>query len=318
MSLKSFIAGGGGGASLVLVGQPFDTIKVRIQGDTQGIYKGVVDCATQTIRKEGPLALYKGMLPPLCASTPMYALCFMGYNQGKKIFCDEDAFDPDNLKLTQIGLAGATSAIFTTPIQAPQELLKCTLQLQKDATFKGPMDVFRHLHATGGVRALTRGFGVTLVRDSSASVMYFSWYELMKAQLSHVPGLSNDGARPPPCTPRAATATATTEAPAGYRLAGTINFGGILVAGGVAGIWNWVPAIPFDVLKTKYQTNAKYSGAIFGANSVRAEVLATEGIKGMFRGTAPIFIRAVPANAACFCGYEVCVSLLDKTPLKDY
>ena len=194
MSLKSFIAGGGGGASLVLVGQPFDTIKVRIQGDTKGIYKGVVDCATQTIRKEGPLALYKGMLPPLCASTPMYALCFMGYGQGKKIFCDEDAFDPDNLKLTQIGLAGATSAIFTTPIQAPQELLKCTLQLQKDATFKGPMDVFRHLHATGGVRALTRGFGVTLVRDSSASVMYFSWYELMKAQLSHVPGLSNDGA----------------------------------------------------------------------------------------------------------------------------
>ena len=89
MSLKSFIAGGGGGASLVLVGQPFDTIKVRIQGDTQGIYKGVVDCATQTIRKEGPLALYKGMLPPLCASTPMYALCFMGYGQGKKIFCDE-------------------------------------------------------------------------------------------------------------------------------------------------------------------------------------------------------------------------------------
>ena len=64
------------------------------------------------------------------------------------------------------------------------------------------MDVFRHLHATGGVRALTRGFGVTLVRDSSASVMYFSWYEFMKAQLSHVPGLSNDGARALPA-PRA-------------------------------------------------------------------------------------------------------------------
>ena len=36
---------------------------------------------------QGPLALYKGILPPLSACTPMYALCFVGYNQGKKIFC---------------------------------------------------------------------------------------------------------------------------------------------------------------------------------------------------------------------------------------
>jgi hypothetical protein len=49
----------------------------------------------------------------------------------------------------------------------------------------------------------------------------------MKAKLSTVPVLSTDGA---------------------------VNFGGILVAGGIAGIWNWVPAIPFDVLKTKLQT----------------------------------------------------------------
>lgn len=32
----------------------------------------------------------------------MYALCFLGYGFGKKIFCDDDAFE--QLKLTQIGL----------------------------------------------------------------------------------------------------------------------------------------------------------------------------------------------------------------------
>lgn len=286
--IKTFIAGGGGGASLVIVGQPLDTIKVRMQADTMKQYKGVFDCASQAIRKEGPLALYKGIVPPLTATTPMYALCFFGYNQGKKIFCDDDAFDPENLKLVQIGLAGACSAAFTTPIQAPQELLKCTLQTNSE--FKGAGDVAKHLYETGGVRALTRGFSITLLRDASASVMYFSWYEFMKAQLSSVPGLSSDG---------------------------KVNFGGILVAGGVAGIWNWAPAIPFDVFKTKFQTSAPgtYSGAILGSTSVMKEVLAQEGIKGCFKGTAPIFMRAVPANAACFCGYEVCFSALTNAGL---
>ena len=324
--VKTFIAGGGGGASLVIVGQPLDTIKVRMQADTMKQYKGVIDCATKAIRNEGPLALYKGIGPPLAATTPMYALCFFGYNQGKKVFCDEDAFDPENLKLVQIGLAGACSAAFTTPIQAPQELLKCTLQTQTEGQFKGAADVAKHLYATGGLRALTRGFSITLLRDASASVMYFSWYEFMKAQLSGVPGLSSDG---------------------------KVNFGGILVAGGVAGIWNWAPAIPFDVFKTKFQTSAPvrfflfisvcfqqrnaesapflcafthetkgfvaqgtYSGAILGSRSVMKEVLANEGIKGCFRGTAPIFIRAVPANAACFCGYEVCFSALTNAGLE--
>jgi solute carrier family 25 carnitine/acylcarnitine transporter 20/29 len=289
--IKTFLAGGGGGASLVIVGQPLDTIKVRMQADTLKQYKGVIDCATKAIRNEGPLALYKGIGPPLAATTPMYALCFFGYNQGKRVFCDDDAFDPENLKLVQIGLAGACSALFTTPIQAPQELLKCTLQTQTKGQFKGAIDVAKHLYATGGFRALTRGFSITLLRDASASVMYFSWYELMKAKLSAVPGLSSDG---------------------------KVNFGGVLVAGGVAGIWNWAPAIPFDVFKTKFQTSAPgtYSGAILGSKSVMKEVLANEGIKGCFRGTAPIFIRAVPANAACFCGYEVCFSALTNAGLE--
>jgi hypothetical protein len=43
----------------VLVGQPLDTIKVRLQLD-QGKFKGAWDCTLQTIQKEGFFALYKG------------------------------------------------------------------------------------------------------------------------------------------------------------------------------------------------------------------------------------------------------------------
>jgi hypothetical protein len=61
--------------------------------------------------------LYRGMAAPLAGVAPMYALCFLGYGVGKKVFCDDDAFEKS--KLVQIGLAGAVSSFFTTPILGP-------------------------------------------------------------------------------------------------------------------------------------------------------------------------------------------------------
>ena len=63
--LKSTVAGGAGGACLVLVGHPLDTIKVRMQTMTVSAgsappYSSTLDCALKTVRGEGPLALYKG------------------------------------------------------------------------------------------------------------------------------------------------------------------------------------------------------------------------------------------------------------------
>jgi len=86
--VKEMLAGGVGGACLVLVGHPLDTIKVKIQTmvvepGKAAPYNGALDCARKTIAREGPLGLYKGMLAPLTAVTPMYSLCFFGYGIGR-------------------------------------------------------------------------------------------------------------------------------------------------------------------------------------------------------------------------------------------
>ncbi len=146
--------------------------------------------------QEGFKGLYRGMAAPLTGVTPMYALCFFGYGVGKKIFCDDDAFE--KLKLTQIALAGATSALFTTPILGPGERLKCVLQVRAGVDvvvlgivrliplvclsllqvqsmhphlpqFKGPMEVAKYLYSTGGLASVNRGISATLVRDGFAS-----------------------------------------------------------------------------------------------------------------------------------------------------
>ena len=165
------------------------------------------------VQKEGVMALWKGLLPPVVASTPMYALCFFGYGVGKNLFCDDDAFEEGNFKLGQIGMAGAFSAVFTTPVMAPQERLKCVLQTQKpgpDGKLPSMSHVASSLYKEGGLMNLLRGSGVTVLRDSSASFMYFTTYEIMKYKMRQ------------------------------YSSNGELHLGHFIIAGGVAGIMNWV------------------------------------------------------------------------------
>ncbi|CAE6459292.1 unnamed protein product [Rhizoctonia solani] len=43
-----------------IASNPVDVIKVRLMSDHERIYRGVSDCIIKTLRKEGPLAYYKG------------------------------------------------------------------------------------------------------------------------------------------------------------------------------------------------------------------------------------------------------------------
>lgn len=286
--LKSFVAGGVGGMCLVFVGQPFDTVKVRLQtmprpqpGEVPR-YTGAMDCTLQTIRKEGALGLYKGMAAPLIGVTPMFAVCFFGFNLGKKL----QQKDP-NEKLTrpQVFAAGMLSGVFTTAIMVPGERIKCLLQVQADShgpnKYKGPVDVCRKLYREGGIRSIFRGTCATLLRDVPASGVYFLSYEWLIEALS------------PPGKSKADLSVPLT-----------------LFAGGMAGIFNWVVALPADTLKSRLQTapEGKYPNGIRG---VFAELLMKEGVGALFRGLAPVMLRAFPANAACFLGYEVTMKCLN-------
>jgi hypothetical protein len=82
-ALKSFLSGGFGGICLVAAGHPLDLIKVRLQ--TTNHYKGMMDCARQTVAKEGVRGLYRGMATPMIGVTPVFSVCFWGYDQGKRL-----------------------------------------------------------------------------------------------------------------------------------------------------------------------------------------------------------------------------------------
>lgn len=61
------VSGSFGGAAQVISGQPLDTLKTRAQTAPAGKYKNTLDILKQTVRKEGVLALYKGMVSRVVA-----------------------------------------------------------------------------------------------------------------------------------------------------------------------------------------------------------------------------------------------------------
>merc|ERR1712088_860446 len=146
MSIKDFIAGGCGGLSLLAVGHPFDTIKVRVQTQPE-IYGNAGNALKMTLAKEGPKGLYRGVAALVPGIAPVFALSFMGYGHGKQIFGTEST--------SGIMAAGFFSAFYTTALIGPGERIKCVAQTT-DKYGKGALDVAKGLYKEGGARDILK------------------------------------------------------------------------------------------------------------------------------------------------------------------
>ncbi|ELV09660.1 Mitochondrial carnitine/acylcarnitine carrier protein [Tupaia chinensis] len=274
--LKNLLAGGFGGVCLVFVGHPLDTVK-------------------------GITGLYRGMAAPIIGVTPMFAVCFFGFGLGKKL---QQKHPEDVLSYPQIFAAGMLSGVFTTGIMTPGERIKCLLQIQAssgETKYAGALDCAKKLYQESGIRGIYKGTVLTLMRDVPASGMYFMTYEWLKNIFT----------------------------PEGKSVS-ELSAPRILVAGGIAGIFNWAVAIPPDVLKSRFQTGCrgpvkklpealtvgffptappgKYPN---GFRDVLRELIQNEGVTSLYKGFNAVMIRAFPANAACFLGFEVAMKFLN-------
>jgi solute carrier family 25 carnitine/acylcarnitine transporter 20/29 len=81
--LRSLAAGGFGGVCAVIVGHPFDLVKVRLQTAEKGVYSSALDVVRKSVAKDGlARGLYAGVSAPLVGVTPM---------------CMSTSFPPPNL-----------------------------------------------------------------------------------------------------------------------------------------------------------------------------------------------------------------------------
>ncbi|KAF8634409.1 hypothetical protein AX15_000860 [Amanita polypyramis BW_CC] len=284
-SIKSFIAGGVGGACAVLVGHPFDLTKTRLQTASPGTYSGSIDVVKRILGRDGITGLYRGIVPPLLGVTPIFAISFWAYDAGKQlIYSLTPGRKTETLSTSELAAAGFLSAIPTTLVTAPVERAKVLLQVQGqgqgEQKYKGVTDVLGKLYKEGGMRSIYRGTGATLARDGPGSAAYFAAYEVTKKMLT----------------------------PAGSSAA-DLNLGTIVAAGGTAGVVMWALAIPPDVIKSRIQSAP--SGTYSGFLDCARKTIAADGVAALWKGFGPAMARAFPANAATFLGVEASRKLLD-------
>ncbi|ORY12645.1 mitochondrial carrier domain-containing protein [Clohesyomyces aquaticus] len=290
-SLRALVAGGVGGVCAVVVGHPFDLVKVRLQTAEKGVYTGAMDVVRKTIAREGMArGLYAGVSAPLVGVTPMFAVSFWGYDVGKQLVSNFSTVENGQYSVAQISAAGFFSAIPMTLITAPFERVKVLLQIQgqkqlapgEKPKYAGGVDVVRQLYKEGGIRSVFRGSAMTLARDGPGSAAYFATYEIVKRKLT-----PND-----PVT----------------GLPGKLSLPAVMVAGGAAGIAMWIPVFPIDTIKSRLQSaegRPTIGGTIRGIH-------ASGGFKAFFPGIGPAMARAVPANAATFLGVELAHKAMTK------
>ncbi|PIA39941.1 hypothetical protein AQUCO_02600407v1 [Aquilegia coerulea] len=146
---KDLAAGTVGGAAQLIVGHPFDTIKVKLQSQPAPLpgqlpkYAGAMDAVKQTIAAEGLGGLYKGA---------GVAVSFLACPT-ELIKCRLQA---------QSALADVSSS-------------------GGGVKYSGPMDVAKHvLRSEGGMKGLFKGLAPTFAREVPGNAAMFGVYEGVK------------------------------------------------------------------------------------------------------------------------------------------
>uniref|UniRef100_A0A1A7Y5K3 Mitochondrial basic amino acids transporter n=1 Tax=Iconisemion striatum TaxID=60296 RepID=A0A1A7Y5K3_9TELE len=266
-----FIAGCIGGAAGVLVGHPFDTVKVRLQVQNvdRPLYRGTFHCFQSIIRQESVFGLYKGIGSPMMGLAFINAIVFGVQGNTMRLLGRDTP--------TNQFAAGAAAGTIQCVICCPMELAKTRMQMQGTGEkkssrklYKNSLDCLVRIYRREGVWGVNRGMVTTLIRETPGFGVYFLSYDVLTRSL----GCEYDD---PYMIPK------------------------LLFAGGMAGIASWISTYPVDVIKSRFQADGvggvhQYSSI---ADCVRQSV-RREGYMVFTRGLTSTLLRAFPVNAATF------------------
>ena len=292
LTLKDFVAGTIAGILQVIVGQPFDIIKVRIQAQSSKhpLYKNPLDCAKKIYLNEGFYTFYRGTLSPLVGIGACVSIQF-GVNEACKRIVKNNKKkkndpNPNHLSLLQLASCGAIAGLTNAIVSIPVEHIRIKMQVEGTKLIKkytGSYDCMKKIYREHGIHGIYKGGMPTLPREAISYFFYFGMYEgfMQWSEKSH--GDRNN-----------------------------IPLWKVMCFGALAGLGEWLPGYPFDVIKSKYQADDIHNPKYTSLKSCALDIYRTAGIKGFYSGLVPCLLRAPPANAATFAGFELTVRLWDR------
>ena len=278
--------------SQTVVGQPFNTVKVRMQVASGPPLDGPLSLAASILRSEGVGGFYRGALPMLLGQQVTNITLFATYQQVRRFLEPDYAFVGSRRRHSNtcgshssIAAAGFVAGIANSFILCPVELVTVRLQVQsmgrpsrasgvQCTNYRGPVDCLRQVIAQEGLARVFTGLRPTMAREAVGVTCWFSAYEAARRNFQQRTGAD----------------------PVGWQVA---------VCGTAGGVSFWSVAFPLDVAKSRLQTQGPTSVRLYtGVIDCLGCVVREEGVSALYSGYSTAVVRAAFVGAAVFSTYE--------------
>ncbi|KAK6182201.1 hypothetical protein SNE40_009933 [Patella caerulea] len=283
--VHDLVAGAVGGSCGIIIGHPFDTVKVQLQTQLKGQqYPSVLSCI-KTVKNQGlSKGLFRGLSWPLISYAGVNAVYFGVNGKVISLWNDGEECRPSYLSMYVAGsLAGLAQLVIACPI----DVIKVVLQSQiprktgpvSSRYYSGPIAAFTDILRKRGITGIYRGFYTQLFRDLPSSGIYFTLYEYLRCNISFVvPSIPSQ----------------------------MVNF----LSGGISGVVSWLMILPLDVVKSRVQADTEHKH-FKGFFDCVAKSYRDEGMAVFYRGGSMISLRAFPVNGVILMTYSECLKFLN-------
>ncbi|KAJ8764816.1 hypothetical protein K2173_010281 [Erythroxylum novogranatense] len=249
---------------------PVDTVKTVIQSCPVD-KKSLPHVAKSIVSERGIVGLYRGIASNIASSAPISAIYTFTYETIKGSLLP---FFPKEYHSFAHCIAGGGASIATSFVFTPSERIK--QQVQVGSHYTNCWNALFGIIRKGGLPSLYAGWGAVLCRNIPHSIIKFYTYESFKQLM-----LSLHSSHGSPSTLQ------------------------MLACGGLAGSTAALFSTPFDVVKTRLQTQipgsiSKYDNVFHALK----EIGRNEGLKGLYRGLLPRFLMYMSQGALFFASYE--------------
>jgi len=283
-------AGIAGGATSMTIFYPLDYIRTRLQSQ-DGTVHTKLRSVREITRQEGVAGLYRGVTMAVASHSLGWGSYLTLFRTAQGHIRSAVGHDSTPGDFAAACLAAATTSTIVTPLN----LVKTRTQLHDDCSKKhlGVMATLRQVAKESGWKSLFRGLGPQVLLSSHTTIQV-ALYECLARTLWGVRGKDD------------------------------VPIMSVAIASALSKSVAVVICNPLEVCRTRMQDQRNHSRFVTCANhfgfrstfQLLRHIHATEGARGMYRGTAVNVLRVIPTTVVAFIAYEKCLSVIHR--VSDY
>jgi solute carrier family 25 phosphate transporter 23/24/25/41 len=278
---------------------PLERLKIlmQVQGNEK-VYTGVWQGVIHMWKTDGIKGLFKGNGLNCIRIFPNSAIKFLTYEQlSRKISYTliDSGGDGQLTPLLRLA-AGAGAGIVGMSATYPMDMVRGRITIQEGTNqqYRGMLHATRSIVAEEGVLALWKGWLPSVIGVIPYVGLNFAVYETLKDVLIKMYDCRDER---------------------------DLTIATRLACGAVAGTTGQTVAYPFDVVRRRLQVSgwagarelhADHGAAVAyrGMGDCFVRTIKEEGVKALFKGLAPNYLKVVPSIAIAFVSYEQVKELL--------